>query len=251
MLEDLGRKGALLEVHDRLSWLNSWNKDSPAPQEPHHAFMKQEYWSLVEKEKLTHKILLNQEREYYDTMKLLKQRGAWQSRARIRPWKRSTNYPSPFMRRRSEYWVRKIVRWKWIDTSNVACGDCRTVGKCEDSQWWVRSYEIKSGRYFAIRSPTSQVQRGSEKERRRLSDANQADIGAGTEVIWSSWGLNAMRKEFSGLFSDIPTQVKYRDENIQGLKRKLAQMETELNRNSTHDHQRPVSMRLWIRSRGF
>lgn len=46
-----------------------------------------------------------------------------------------------------------------------------------------------------------------------------------------------MRKEFSGLFSDIPTQVKYRDEHIQGLKMKLAQMETKLNRISTHDHQ--------------
>lgn len=49
MLEDLGRKAALLEVHDRLSGLNSWDKESPAPQDPHHAFMKQEYWSLVEK----------------------------------------------------------------------------------------------------------------------------------------------------------------------------------------------------------
>lgn len=42
MLRNLNLKGALLEVHDRLSRLNSWDKDSPAPQNPHHSFIKQE-----------------------------------------------------------------------------------------------------------------------------------------------------------------------------------------------------------------
>ena len=63
MLEDLGQKGGLLEVHDRLSGLNSWDKESPAPQDPQHAFMKQEYWSLNEKEKEIRMILMNQEQE--------------------------------------------------------------------------------------------------------------------------------------------------------------------------------------------
>lgn len=63
MLEELGRKGVLPEVHDRLSGLKGWQKGYPAPQDPYHAVMKQDYWSLVEKEKEIFMIFMNQEQE--------------------------------------------------------------------------------------------------------------------------------------------------------------------------------------------
>lgn len=49
--------------------------------------------------------------------------------------------------------------------------------------------------------------------------------------------LNAMRKEFLALPSDIPAQAKHQAEHIQGLDKKLVQIQNNLHQLSAHDYQ--------------
>lgn len=51
--------------------------------------------------------------------------------------------------------------------------------------------------------------------------------------------LNAMRKEFSAPLSDIPAQAKHRDGHIQGLNKKLGQLQKIIIQLSVNDRQQP------------
>lgn len=243
MLEDLGRKGALLEVHDRLSKLNSWDKDSPAPQDPHHAFIKREYWSLVEKEKQTRMILRDQELEYHDAVieqdKLLKQHyeAELENQERMNTALKDKHELSDSLHEKEvrvlseENRTLKEDRYKLemqLADIVVLSEDVRAlkdglVGMKQNHDDSLAFAHRHAKSNEALRKNQNELETQARQLEQQLSDHHEA--------------LNAMRKEFSGLIRDIPAQVKYREEYVQGLKRKLVQMETKLNQLSAHDHQ--------------
>lgn len=243
MLEDLGRKGALLEVHDRLSRLNSWDKDSPAPQDPHHAFIKQEYWSLVEKEKQTRMIIRNQELEYHDALieqdKLLKQH----YEAELENQERKVSALKD-EHKLSESLHDKEVRV--LSEENSALKEDRYKLEMQLADIVVLSEDVRALKVglevtqknhdntllFAHRHAKS-----NEALRKKQNDLETQISVLEKQLSDQCVTLNATRKEISGLLSDIPAQVEYRDEHIQGLKEKLVQMETKLNQLSANDHQ--------------
>lgn len=246
MLEDLGRKGALLEVHDRLSRLNSWDKDSPAPQDPHHAFMKQEYWSLVEKEKQTRMILLNQEREYYDAVieqdKLLKQHyeGELQNQERENSALKDKHKLSESLHEKEVTVLSEENRALTEDRYKLEIQLADIVVLSEDVRALKDGLEVMKQNHDDSLAFTHRQAKSHEALRKKQNDlATQVRQISVLEQQLSDHheALNAMRKEFSGLLNDITAQLKYRDEHIQGLKRKLVQMETKLNQLSEHDHQ--------------
>lgn len=243
IIEDLGRKGALLVVHDRLSRLNSWDKDSPAPQNPHHAFIKQEYWSLVEKEKQTRTIIRNQELEYHDALieqdKLLRQHYETELENQERKvsaledkHKLSESLHENEVRVLSEdNSALKEDRYKLemqLADIVVVSEDVRALK--DEIEVMKQSHDINLA--FAHRfAKSNEALRKKQKELETqisVLEQQQSDHYV---------ALNATRKEFSGLLSDISVQVKYRDEYIQDLERKLVQMETQLNQLSANDHQ--------------
>lgn len=243
ILEDLGRKRAFLELHDRLSRLDSWDKDSPAPQDPHHAFMKQEYWSLVEKEKQTRAIIRNQELEYYDALieqdKLLKQH----YEAELENQERKVSALKD-KHKLSESLHEKEVRV--LSEDNIALKEDRyklemqladIVVLSEDVRALKDGIEVMKQNYdnsLAFAHGFAKLNEGLRKKQKEL----ETQISVLEQQLSDDYvALNALRKEFSGLLSDTSTQVKYRDEHIQGLERKLEQMETKLNQLSANDYQ--------------
>lgn len=243
MLEDLGRKGALLEVHDRLSRLNSWDKDSPAPQDPHHAFIKREYWSLVEKEKQTRMMLNNQELEYQDALieqdKLLKQH--YEAELENQECNVSALKDKHKL---SESLHEKEVRA--LSEENSALKEDRyklemqladVVVLSEDVRALKDGLEVMKQNYDNSLAFAHRHAKINEALRKKQNDLETQISVLEQRPSDHCVALNAIRTEFSGLLSDIPAQVKYRGEHIQGLERKLVQMETKLNQLSANDHQ--------------
>lgn len=243
MLEDLGRKGALLEVHDRLSRLNSWDKDSPAPQDPHHAFIKQEYWSLVEKEKQTRMILNNRELEYQDALieqdKLLKQHYEVELE----------NQERNFSALKDKHKLSESLHEKEVGVlseENSALKEDKYKLEMQLADIVVLSKDVralKDGLEVMKQNHDNSLafahrHAKSNEALRKEQNGLETQVSVLEQQLSDHYvALNAIRTEFSGLLSDIPAQVEYRDEHIQGLERKLVQMETRLNQISAKDHQ--------------
>lgn len=242
MLEDLGRKGALLEVHDRLSSLNSWDKDSPAPQNPHHAFIKQEYWSLVEKEKQTRTIIRNQELEYHDALieqdKLLKQH----YEAELENQERKASALKD-KHKLSESLHEKQVRVLSEDNSalkeerhklEMQLADIAVLS--EDVRALKDGIEVMKQNHDNSLAFAHRHAKSNEALRKKQKDL-ETQISVLEQQLSDHYAaLNTIRKEFSGLLSNISAQLKYRDEHIQDIERKLVQMETKLNQQPANDH---------------
>lgn len=235
MLEDLGRKGGLLEVHDRLSGLDSWDKDSPAPQDPHHAFIKQEYWSLVEKESQTRTIIRDQELEYQDALieqdKLLKQH----YEAELENQERKVSALKD-KHKLSDSLHEKEVRI--LSEDNNALKEDRyklemqladLVVLLEDVRTLKDEFEVIKQNHDNSLAFAHRHAKSNEALKKKQKDLE-------TQISDHYVALNTIRKEFSEPLSEIAAQVNYRDEHIQALERKLVQMETKLNQLSANDH---------------
>lgn len=236
MLEDLGRKGALLEVHDRLSGLNSWDKDSPAPQNQNHAFIKQVYWSLLEEERQTRTIIRDQELGYEDALieqgKHLEQH--YESELENQERKVSSLKDKHKL---SESLHEKEIRV--LSEDNSALKEDRYKLEIQLADVVVLSEDVRFLRdgleEMKQNHDNSLVLAHRHAKSNETLKKKQNDLG--TQISDHHVALNAIRKEFSKLLSEIPAQVNYRDEHIQALERKLMQMETKLNQLSTNDRQ--------------
>lgn len=240
MLEDLGRKAALLEVHNRLSGLNSWDKESPAPQDPHHAFMKQEYRSLVEKEKQTRMILMNQEQEYYDAVveqdKLLKQHyeGELENQEReitaLKVKHKSLHEEGVRVLSEENFALKEKLKMHLADVVvllkdvNDLKDGLEDMKEDQDKNLVLAHRQAKSNEALRMRQLDleTQLKRVPVLEQ-QVSDYHEA--------------LNPMRKEFLALPSVIPAQAKHQDEYIQALDKKLVQIQKNLHQLSVHDYQ--------------
>lgn len=239
MLEDLGRKGALLEVHDRLSGLNSWDKESPAPQDPHHAFMKQEYWSLVEKEKQTRMILMNQEQEYYDAVveqdKLLKHHyeGELENQEReitaLKVKHKCLHEDEVRILSEENFSLKEKLEMQLADVVvllkdvNDLKDGLEDVKEDRDKNLVLAHRQAKSNEALRMK------QQDLETQLKQIPVLEQ-------QVFDHHEALNAMRKEFLALPSDIPAQAKHQAEHIQGLDKKLVQIQNNLHQLSAHHY---------------
>lgn len=236
MLEDLGRKGALLEVHDRLSGLNSWDIDSPAPQDPHHAFIKQEYWSLVENERQTRTIIRDREVEYQDALieqdKLLKQH--YETKLENQELKALALEDKHKL---SESLHEKEFRV--LSENNNALKEDRyklemqltdLVVLSEDVSALKDEFEVMKQNHDNSLAFAHRHAKSNEALKKKQNDLE-------TQISDHYVALNTIRKEFLEPLSEIPARVNYRDEHIQALERKLVQMETNLNQLSANYHQ--------------
>lgn len=245
MLEDLGRKGALLEVHDRLSGLNSWDKESPAPQDPHHAFMKQEYWSLVEKEKHTRVILMNQDQDYYDAVigqvKLLKQHyeGELENQER-------ENSALEVKHKLSESLHKEEVRVLSEETRalkeklELQLADAVVLLKdARDLKDGLEKMIVDHDENLALAHRQAKSNEALRMKQKDLETQLKQIPVLNQQLSDHHEALNAMRKEFLAPLSDIPAQAKHRDEHIQGLNKKLGQLQKIIIQLSVNDRQQP------------